>query len=84
MSGNFMRNKLIVSFNCTDCGGQLHFSYEPRKDVKGKYDASGDPTGAEVCYAPNMWVEPCRHCIEKHTKPAKQLAEALENFKANV
>jgi len=78
--GNFGRNKMIISFNCTECGGQLNFSYNREPKTNAEYDSRGDPTGADVCYAPNLWVEPCRKCIEKHTEPARKLTEAINEL----
>ena len=47
------------------------------KNVKGKYDSEGQWAGNSI---KAFGVHPCKSCIEKHTKPAKKLAESLKEL----
>lgn len=82
-----MRTNLIMHFHCSECGKQLDLAYENEAEVKpGSVDnlhqKPPEPTGAKILYTPQISIRPCRNCIEKHTGPAKRLAEALSDFKA--
>lgn len=72
-----MRTELITRFVCGDCGELLTIPYEPKAERRQSISQSGDPTGAKVRYNP-IYINPCRHCIEKHTAPAKALAAAVK------
>ncbi len=77
-----MRTNLITHFYCSHCGNQLNVCYDeeksPRK-VEAQHQTEIEPTGA-ACRYNKILVEPCRHCIEKHTKPAKALANAIKEL----
>ena len=75
-----------MHMHCAECGSVLTLAYEA--DVAAKAEAYGtygsehdrEPTGAAVRYVPPIFVVPCKVCIEKHTGPAKRMAEALKQL----
>jgi hypothetical protein len=75
-----MRTNLITHFYCSNCGNQINFDYDkddsPKK-VEANRQTETEPTGA-CCRYNRILVEPCKHCIEKHTRPAKDLANAIK------
>lgn len=79
-----MRTNLITHFYCATCGHQLEVEYDeeesPRK-VETENQTTREPTGA-ACRYNRILVAPCRQCIEQHTKPAKQLADAIKALTA--
>jgi len=80
-----MRTNLITKFFCNDCGYQLNVEYdsdESPKKIASQHQTDKEPTGA-CCRYNRILVQPCRHCIEKHTSPAKQLGEALREIMRN-
>ena len=62
---------------CGECGKKLTIPYEPKVVRTASISEHGDPTGAAVKYNP-IYINPCHHCIEKHTAPAKALAAAVK------
>lgn len=73
-----MRTNLITTFHCFDCGKKLEVDYGEGVKTESPY-SQGDPTGAAVMYS-KVVVKPCRSCIEKHTGPARKLAEAIKEL----
>ena len=74
MSDN-QRYDLCVNFVCTECGSKLTFATGEKTETK--YDNGGQWAGNTI---KAFGVHPCRHCIEKHTAPAKMLAESLKEL----
>ena len=79
-----MRNNLILKFHCSECGSRLNLVYN-----KGNHEKHGgssvnevpnEPTGADCRYMPEVQVEPCKPCIDKHIGPAKKLLEAVKEI----
>jgi hypothetical protein len=79
-----MRTNLIMHFHCSECGNQLKLKNESEGAKKPVYhddtyrtQEPKEPTGAACYYTPKISIEPCKRCIEKYTKPAKQLVDAI-------
>lgn len=68
-----MRTELKVNFKCSDCGSLLEI---PLKDENSK--GLGCTWAGDAIM--NIIVEPCRFCIEKQTKDARQFAQTLKNL----
>ena len=73
-----MRKNLLMHFHCSECGGILDIALDSdRTEPKDLY-VEGEPTGAMCYHAPRISVEPCKGCIEKYTKPAKAMVQAVK------
>lgn len=73
-----MRQNLIFHLHCSECGSILNMrTYNEKRTEPHDLIIDGEPTGAACNYS-RISVEPCRQCIEKHTRPAKQLSSAIE------
>ena len=73
-----MRRHLMINFFCTDCSAPLIISENEEIKNSMKNGLRNDPTVADCRYAGVVLVEPCSHCIQKVTGPAKQLASAIK------
>lgn len=76
-----MRTNLITHFHCSDCGNQLIVKYNgddsPQKiSLPGSKQTDKEPTGAACRYI-HILVQPCQPCINKHTEPARKIADAI-------
>ena len=82
-----MRNNLITRLMCDECGLLLNLVLD--QDVKSDHPIEHqspqppEPTGAACYHTSTVYVEPCKRCIQKHTGPAKQLAEAISALTQN-
>lgn len=79
------RTNLIMHFHCSECGNQLTIDYPkeaktPPVDNWGAPQTPKEDTGAACFYTPKISIAPCRHCIEKHTAPARKLVEAVRDM----
>jgi hypothetical protein len=80
-----MRNNLIIQLYCAECGKVVNMDYDTENDLPPqKADSLSEnpksPTGAACLHMPGIYVHPCKHCIQKYTGPAKQLAESLRSL----
>lgn len=80
-----MRTNLIMHFHCSECGNQLNLIDRNEQETNPVSSPSlkqipGEPTGAMCLYASTIQVEPCRHCIEKYTLPAKKMVEGIKQM----
>lgn len=75
-----MRANLITTFHCYDCGNRLEVDYGRETKLSSSHSPD-DPTGAAVCYN-QVVVRPCRNCIEKYTRPARKLVEAVREIQS--
>lgn len=82
-----MRKNLIMNLFCSECSGPLNLVYgEEVGKQRVDRPTSADPTGAACRYIEKIHVEPCKHCIEKNTRPAKALealGEAILQLQSN-
>lgn len=74
-----MRSNLITQFFCSECGRQLNIKYDNDDVPTAIRRGDVSITDAECRYN-QIYIEPCCFCIEKHTKPAKKLAEAINQL----
>jgi hypothetical protein len=83
-----MRTNLILHFYCSECGNRLNIKTNGDEKVEndngfgnGFNESPKEPTGAECRYVPDIQIDPCVYCIEKYTRPAKALVDALSELK---
>jgi len=76
---DWSRNNLIMHFECTECGNRLNIS--SKINEPDHYSSLTEnpklETGANNHVTPVVGIYPCNNCIEKYTKPAEKLVEAL-------
>lgn len=81
MSDFSVRENLIMTFACSECGRKLTLRRAHQEEVKSEAPRStDDPSGAYCRYAETVQVDPCRHCIEAKTGPAEKLAAAIREL----
>lgn len=73
-----MRRHLMINLFCSKCSAPLIISENGEIKNSMKHGQQNDPTGADCRYTDVVLVEPCSHCIQKVTGPAKQLAAAIK------
>ena len=84
MNDDSMRRNHIQVYKCFECGNKLNLTYDFKDGVElGDSWESGDPTGA-TCLYQTIMIHPCKNCIDKHTAPAKQLAQAINQLTKKV
>jgi len=79
-----MRDNLVMHFYCSECGKRLELEY-PKEWKKTHESAKNppEPTGADCLHVPKLLIKPCSHCIEKYTRPAKKLFDAINEMKVD-
>lgn len=78
-----MRNNLVMQFCCSECGNILNIrtkSDEKVKNIRTIEDRPILPTGAELRFIEPIQIDPCVSCIEKYTRPSKELIKALDSI----
>lgn len=78
-----MRDNLILTFVCSDCGERLDLVLPEDETAKAasSYQA-GHPTGAACRYIDAIHVKPCSACILEVTAPARKLVDAMAELSA--
>lgn len=80
-----MRNHLVTTLHCADCGSELDMplEHERKEGVRAKeshFLSRGDrPSGCDA-YMNQLFVTPCRECKRKSEAPVKAMAEALKGL----
>ena len=77
-----IRTNLVTHFICNECGSNLEVALDSEKRSENGERDDLRITGAAKSDI-SIQVKPCRGCIEKHTKPAAKLLEALKELSAN-
>lgn len=81
MSDFSVRENLIMTFACSECGRKLTLRRADRERVESEEPQSPeDPPRRQCRYAETVQVDPCRHCIEAKTGPAEKLAAAIREL----
>lgn len=72
-----MRNQLITTIHCAECGSALDIATSHNKPAKPDTSGLHRPTGA--AYLGNeISVKPCRKCKENYSKPALLIRDAVK------
>lgn len=91
-NGDFGRHNLITHFHCAECGNILKLTYGRKGSGVGKIKkpeygsdeyneiSKSEPTGGNCRHAEVIQIWPCKHCIEKYTKPSQKLVEAINEI----
>ncbi|WP_157132260.1 hypothetical protein [Roseobacter sp. AzwK-3b] len=77
------RINLVTSFICTECGENLDLAFDQLGKPAPKASTSFGMGGAYVLEN-RVHVHPCRTCIEKEVAPARMIAAALAELKAET
>tara|TARA_Y100000782_G_C9980192_1_gene179812 strand:+ start:43 stop:291 length:249 start_codon:yes stop_codon:yes gene_type:complete len=77
-----IRTNLVTHFICNECGANLEVALDSEKRSEKDGRDNLRVTGAAKSDI-SIQVKPCRSCIEKHTKPAAKLLEAIKELSAN-
>jgi hypothetical protein len=77
-----LRQYLITTFHCADCGNKLEVTYLDRAKIKQvdlnrNDDAATDITGASKVMN-QVIVKPCPRCKREALEPLEHLQKALE------
>ena len=74
---NFGRHNLVTRFKCSKCGNQLSLSYEKEANAKGSEYENDNITGGNKVEN-NIFIEPCKVCIDKPQKELDTLRKILK------
>ena len=77
MSDNYGRNNLVTRFKCSKCGNQLTLSAKDESPVGLKeYERDGITGASKV--ENDIFIEPCKTCVDKPQKQLDTLKEILK------